>query len=167
MLARAPFNLKQGSETVESYFGRRIFVLYQSIHLLHTRIPGQIGSGEEVALAARAIHLFEVTVPVCRGLPTSLDCLASAYGKLLSSAVIWVLEGRNGGCSGKENAHARKKRKSLYFRIGQSSQYKVHKSDQQRLLTIQGSSSFNHLGFYIQRTVEIFYRFTFIMSASK
>ena len=78
MLARAPYNLKQGSETVEKLFQWKNF-RFISIHtLLLSRIPGLIGSGEEVALEARAIHLFEVTVPVvCRGLSTSLDCLAT------------------------------------------------------------------------------------------
>ena len=61
---------------------------------------------------------------------------------------------------------ARKKQKNPYFRIGQSSQYKVHKLNQQRLLTIQGSSSFNHLCFYTKGLAILFYRFTFIMSAN-
>ena len=73
MLARAPFNLKQGSETVESYFNGRIFVLYQSIPFYRLGSRGKSVAKEEVALAVRAIHLFEVTVPAWRRRMESYD----------------------------------------------------------------------------------------------
>ena len=66
------------------------------------------GSGAEVALAVRAIGLSEVTDPFVGG---SQPHPWLWYGKLLLSAVLWVLEGRNLWIFGKGD-RARKNRKT-------------------------------------------------------